>query len=187
MSFLPILQFGKELIKNRVKPGDIVVDGTCGNGYDTVFLAELIGENGKVYGFDVQEQAIVNTKKRLEEKNLLSRVHCIKEGHETIEKWVKHHVKAALFNLGYLPGSDKTVVTKGDTTIKAIQALLKLLTDDGIIVLIVYSGHDQGTEAKIIETFLQSLSQKEFSVMKLKYINQINFSPYLLAIERKSS
>ncbi|MFV9509768.1 class I SAM-dependent methyltransferase [Tepidibacillus sp. LV47] len=187
MAFLPILQYGKELIRTRVKKGDIVVDATCGNGFDTVFLAELVGETGKVYGFDIQEQAIIKTKNRLKEKNLLDRVHCIQESHEEIKKWVKHKVKAAMFNLGYLPGSDKTIVTKGETTIKAIEALIHLLTDDGIIVLIVYTGHDQRQEANIVETFLKSFSQKEYTVMKLQYINQINHAPYLIAIEKKNA
>ena len=43
-----------------------MVDGTLGNGHDTVFLAKLVGPNGHVYGFDIQEQAIVSTKKRLD-------------------------------------------------------------------------------------------------------------------------
>lgn len=52
-----ILPYSKELLKMAAGEGDIVVDATMGNGHDTQFLAELVGENGHVYAFDIQESA----------------------------------------------------------------------------------------------------------------------------------
>jgi len=61
-----------------VKEGDTVVDATCGNGNDTAFLASLVGENGRVFGFDIQDKAIANTTKKLTDLNLIDRVTLIK-------------------------------------------------------------------------------------------------------------
>jgi len=184
MTFISIMQYGKELIKGRVKEGDFVIDATCGNGYDTVFLAELIGTHGRVFGFDIQEKAIQQTKRNLVEKGLSDRVQCIHDSHANIKKWVNSPIHAAIFNLGYLPGSDKIVTTKGEFTITALKNILELLTKNGIILLIIYTGHDQGKEAIMIETWLQNLSQKEFSVMRVSFLNQLNNAPYLIAIEK---
>ncbi|WP_339063137.1 class I SAM-dependent methyltransferase [Tepidibacillus marianensis] len=187
MSFLSIIQYGKELIKERVKDGDTVIDATCGNGYDSVFLAELVGRYGKVFGFDIQEEAIIHTNQYLSEKKLNDRVQCIMDNHANIIKWINEPIQAAIFNLGYLPGSDKRVTTQGETTIQALTSILGLLANNGIVVLIIYTGHDQGKEARIIEKWLQNLSQKEFSVLKVSFINQLHDAPYLLAVEKRSA
>jgi len=184
MALHRVLTFAQALMKEHIQKGDTVIDGTCGNGSDTAFLASLVGSEGKVYGFDIQEQAIENTEKKLLEKNLLDRVACIQDGHENIAKWIKEPVNAAMFNLGYLPGSDKKITTQANTTIKAITDLLSLLSPGGIVTIIVYTGHDQGSEGMRIEEYVQSLSQKELSVLKYQFINQKHHPPYLIAIEK---
>ncbi|MGT0244048.1 class I SAM-dependent methyltransferase [Staphylococcus aureus] len=54
----------------------------------------------------------------------------MKDGHENIEHHINHthkgHIDAAIFNLGYLPKGDKSIVTKPDTTIQVINSLLSL-------------------------------------------------------------
>lgn len=184
MSFLKVLEFAKKLVEDNVKEGDIVVDATCGNGNDTVFLAKLVGESGKVYGFDIQSQAILNTKEKLIENNLIDRVELIQESHEHIDKWLNGSVTAAMFNLGYLPGSDKTILTKHEQTIKALESLFKLLSVGGLVILIVYTGHDEGNEGIHIEQYLNTLPQKYFSIMKYQFINQVHLPPYLIGIKK---
>ena len=44
-----ILPFARQLFSETVNAGETVVDATAGNGNDTLFLAELVGENGHVY------------------------------------------------------------------------------------------------------------------------------------------
>jgi len=185
MGLLNVLEYAKELIKKSVHIGDNVIDGTCGNGSDTKFLAELVGENGIVYGFDVQAQAIKNTKSKLKKYNLLERVKCINDTHANINKWIKSDIKAAMFNLGYLPGANKDITTLPQSTIIAITAILPLLKKDGIITIIVYTGHDNGVEGKKINEYLITLPQKEYSVMRYDFINQVHNPPYLIAIEKK--
>jgi len=69
------------------------VDATCGNGNDTAFLASLVGENGRVFGFDIQDKAIANTTKKLTDLNLIDRVTLIKDGHQNMDKYIDCPVK----------------------------------------------------------------------------------------------
>ncbi|PKM83992.1 MAG: SAM-dependent methyltransferase, partial [Firmicutes bacterium HGW-Firmicutes-13] len=113
---LKALNFSHLLIGRAVKDGDLAVDATAGNGYDTVFLAKLVGEKGKVFSFDIQDQAIAKTKENLLKNELLDRVQLIQDGHENMTSYVNDRISAVMFNLGYLPGSDHQVVTKPQTT-----------------------------------------------------------------------
>ncbi|OEG00482.1 hypothetical protein BHF71_00830 [Vulcanibacillus modesticaldus] len=184
MSFQRVLEYAHKLVEERTNQGDIVVDATLGNGNDTLFLAKLVGDSGRVYGFDVQREAIAKTIAKLKIDNLDSRVECIEASHEYIDKWVKEPVTAAMFNLGYLPGSDKSITTKPQTTIKAIEILLKLLKVGGVITLVLYIGHDGGAEAAEVEKYLQTLPQKKYAVIKYRFLNQVHNPPFLIAIEK---
>jgi predicted methyltransferase len=143
-----ILPFARTLMSKALTDGDIAIDATLGYGHDTVFMAELVGEAGIVYGFDIQEAAILSSQSRLKENNLINRVVLFQKGHEHISELVPSHhqnkIKAAIFNLGYLPGGNKSVVTKPDTTISAISQLLNIMAPEGIIILVVYHGYPEG-------------------------------------------
>ncbi|WHY85056.1 class I SAM-dependent methyltransferase [Neobacillus novalis] len=185
-----ILPFAKNLLEKAVQPGDVVVDATVGNGHDTVFLAGLVGDNGKVYGFDVQKEAIVATKERLAAHGLSERVTIFHEGHEQLSAKIptsdQRKITGAIFNLGYLPGSDKSIVTQPDTTIAAIEQLLELMAPEGIIVLVIYHGHEQGTvERDILLQFCQQLDQKKAHVLQYQFINQQNNPPFIVALEKR--
>lgn len=185
-----ILSFTKSLITKAVKTGDIVVDATLGNGHDTLFLAGLVGETGKVYGFDIQKQAIAATKKRLEENDIMRNVVLFHAGHEKLAELIssEHHgkVTGAIFNLGYLPGSDKMVVTKPETTIAAIEQLLEIMAPEGIIVLVIYHGHEGGAvERDSLLQFCRELDQKIAHVVQYQFINQKNNPPFIVAIEKR--
>lgn len=184
------LRFSHELLEEVIELGDTVVDATMGNGNDTLFLAKLVGETGLVYGFDVQEQALENTTERLEKENSFSQAKLLLQGHETIEITLlpDEKVKAAVFNLGYLPKGDKSVVTNELTTIRALEALLLRLEKSGRIVLVIYDGHDEGKiEKEEILNFVSKIEQEKFSVLNYHFINQRNNPPSLICIERKNS
>ncbi|CRK84484.1 class I SAM-dependent methyltransferase [Neobacillus massiliamazoniensis] len=185
-----ILPFAKSLLEKAISNGDMVVDATLGNGHDTIFLAELVGENGRVYGFDVQEEAILSSRERLMENGLLERVTLIHSGHENIYNQIPsiHHGKitGAIFNLGYLPGSNKTIVTKPETTIAAITQLLEIMAPEGIIVVVIYHGHPDGTlERDSVVHYCQQLDQKSAHVLQYQFINQQNHPPFIVAIEKR--
>jgi threonine dehydrogenase-like Zn-dependent dehydrogenase len=144
-----------------------------------------VGEKGKVFGFDIQDRALYNTKKRINELGLMERVELIKDGHENMDKYINTPVKAVMFNLGYLPGGDHKIGTKPQTTIQAIEKAMNLLVKGGVIVVVIYYGGDSGFEEKerVLE-FLTGIDQKEYIVMKNEFINQANCPPILVCIEK---
>ncbi|MEY2193542.1 class I SAM-dependent methyltransferase [Neobacillus sp. BF23-41] len=189
MNIDKILPFAKSLLIKAVKPGDVVIDATVGNGYDTVFLAELVGESGQVFGFDIQNEAIVASKARLKQKCLSERATIFHSGHEYLFKLIptNYHgkISGAIFNLGYLPGSDKAIVTRPETTIAAIQQLLEIMAPEGIIVLVIYQGHKGGVEERdSLLAYCQKMDQKTAHVLQYQFINQQNHPAFIIAIEK---
>jgi 16S rRNA C1402 N4-methylase RsmH len=185
-----ILPFARTLLEKAFIPGTIAVDATLGNGHDTYFLAKLASVDGHVYGFDIQKEAIQTTKERLDADNLSDRVTLIHDGHEKVKEHIPESVKgkitAAIFNLGYLPGGDKSIVTKAETTISAIEQLLDLLAVEGIIVLVIYHGHDEGAiERDELLQYVKELDQQKAHVLRYQFENQKNNAPFIIAIEKR--
>lgn len=191
------LEMAHWMLKDIIKTNDVVVDATMGNGYDTQFLAEL-GAN--VYAFDVQEEALNATEKRLDdagiknqifEKNLSNlltepSVNLVLSGHEKLSEYVKEPIKAAIFNLGYLPKTDKSVVTNSDTTLTALDALTNQLVVGGRIAIMIYYGHEGGMEEKdAVIKWTSSLPQKDWEVTSYAPLNQIHTPPILVLIEKR--
>lgn len=181
------LNFSHEVLRENVEAGDYVIDATVGNGHDTSFLANLVGKSGKVYGFDIQEQAIKNTIDKLTKENHIEQVELINDGHENINKHIstENEIAAVTFNLGYLPSGDKNIITKGDTTISAIEQSIQLIKKRGVISIMIYYGHEGGLEEKkTVDDFVSNLPQDKFQVIMYKIVNQINNPPYLYLIQK---
>lgn len=186
-----ILPFARILLEKVVKPGDIAIDGTMGNGNDTAFLANLVGETGHVYSFDVQNQAIQNTTAKLLEEHLLERCTLLHTGHEQLKSSIpaeeQRSLTGAIFNLGYLPGGDKSITTKAATTISAIEQLLELMAPEGIIVLVIYHGHPEGAvERDELLEYVKTIPQNEAHVLHYGFMNQVNQPPFIVAIEKRA-
>ena len=181
-----ITEVNKIFLEKIIEKGDVVIDATMGNGYDTVYLGNLVGENGKVYAFDVQEEALVSTKKKVIRDNMEGRVELILDGHENLDKYVKENVSCVVFNLGYLPRAKHIVITKPDTTLQAIKKSLDLLKPNGIISIAAYIGHEGGLDEKnYICEYLNSLDQNYYNVLHMEFTNQINNPPQLILVEKK--
>ena len=185
-----VLDFAKLLLERAVQQGDITVDGTMGNGHDTVFLAQLVGESGHVYSFDIQEQAIHTTANKLETEHLQKPCTLVHDGHEQIDTYIKEEhagkITGAIYNLGYLPGGDKSIITQADTTIASLEKLFDMMAPEGIIVLVIYHGHPGGeAERDALMHFVQNLSQQKAHVLKYDFINQVHSPPFLIAIEKR--
>ncbi|WP_035290351.1 class I SAM-dependent methyltransferase [Clostridium sp. KNHs214] len=173
-----ISQLAQDIIKNYCSNFNVAVDATLGNGHDTDFLSSIFH---KVYSFDIQDCVVENYKNRG-----LNNVMTIKSSHEYIHKYVKENVDCVMYNLGYLPGGDKSITTKASSTLDSIISSLKLLNCGGIITLCIYWGHQEGKEEKeSILNFVEKLSKKEFSVIMHSYLNRSNDPPILLVIEKK--
>lgn len=187
---LSAVDFSHKLLNDTVCHGDLVIDATVGNGSDTVLLATLVGPDGKVIGFDVQKQAIENTKQKLLLAGLTDQVTLLHQGHETLTDVLADHAEigGAVFNLGYLHGSDKMIITQKDSTISAVSALLPKLRIGSYILLVVYSGHPGGmAEKNALLEYVSGLNQALFKVLQYGFINQINHPPILIAIEKKKT
>lgn len=179
-----VLPFAKRLLAETVFEGETVVDATAGNGNDTEFLADLVGENGQVIAFDIQQAALHATKERLGE--LATRVQLVLDSHANVDRYVKTTIGGAMFNLGYLPYSaDKTIITKPDSTIEAIHKLLALLKKGGIITVSVYDGHEGGPQERdALLEYVKSLRQADVHVIRYELLNQRNNPPFLIAFEK---
>ncbi len=141
----------------NINPSSIAVDATVGNGKDTYFLATHCA---KVYGFDIQSQAILMTKRYTACFDNIILIHA---GHEDMSNYVKEEVDLVLFNLGYLPFGDPMITTLSNTTLKAIKEAGKLLKVGGSLFITFYIGHLAGKKEH--DTFISSLS--DLSVFKL--------------------
>jgi len=181
------LAISHEIVKKVVRQGDTVVDATMGNGNDTLFLARLVGDKGKVYSFDIQACALENTRRRLDEAGITGCVELISDGHQNIDIYVPTGIKAVMFNLGYLPKGDHSIGTKADTTIEALKKSMELLITGGIIMLVIYYGGDSGFyEKEAVLEYLKTIDCRKYSVLVSDFVNQINCPPIAVCIEKSS-
>ena len=181
-----ILPFSKTLLLQHINKDSIVIDATCGNGNDTEFLAQQV-PNGKVYAFDIQEIAIQNTSKKTD---AFKNVRLIQDSHAKVKQYIQSNeigkIDAAIFNLGYLPKGDKSIVTNANSTLAAIDEIFDILTTEGIIVLVIYHGHDEGKiERDALLNYLQHFDQNKAHILQYQFINQKNNAPFICAIEKR--
>jgi methylase of polypeptide subunit release factors len=172
-------------ISQYLHNGDTVVDATCGNGHDTLALAKMGA--GKIYAFDVQETAITNTESLLIKENIpLSNVHLILDSHANMCNYIKEKVQVIVFNLGYLPSADKSIITSSESTITAVKEAMKLLKKDGLICISMYSGHPGGQEEKqSLLDFAESLDERTWHTAYINMRNQRKNPPEILLITLK--
>ena len=175
-------------IRDAVSEGDCVIDATVGNGHDTLFLARCVGGAGKVIGFDVQQVAIDTTQKFLLENQIDTGIvdfHCC--SHALLADRVTRPIAAAMFNLGYLPGADHSLITEKDETISALQAATHLLLPGGLITVVCYPGHPGGAEEMLGVIEWATALDGNWEVVKYEKIGTLKKAPVLLAIQKKGS
>ncbi len=189
MSFPRATELVHSWVQARLRAGDCAIDATAGNGHDTVFLAEIVGSAGRVHAFDLQAAAIEETERLLIEKGLRERVDLIWASHDMLLpqlESLRAQVRVIMFNLGYLPGSDKAIVTQPDTTLAALQHSLELLLPGGLISLVLYLGHPGGQdEAEAVLHFCRALDPTEFRAYRSDALNYNQPPPFAVGIERR--
>ncbi len=182
---IDLLSLHKYFILNHLKEGDVAVDFTMGNGHDTEFLSFTVGERGRVYAFDIQEAAVRSTEKHLLEVGAPKNYTLIHDSHHMVKHYVKEPIKAGMFNLGWLPGGDKSITTLRETTLPAIEAAIDLLDRDAILNVAVYPGHAEGdAEGKLICDYLAGISRHKICATRVNILNSPT-SPYFIIIETK--
>jgi predicted methyltransferase len=168
--------------------GAFAVDATVGNGYDTLFLAHRVGDQGRVLGFDVQKAALNGAAELLRFAGTLNRVTLVLDSHSNIGRYLPpgQIVHAAMFNLGYLPRGNRQIITRPETTLVAVEAILEHLTPGGRLTILCYRGHEGGPEECVaVRGFLQSVRAEEFSIRELKGIVDTEKTPRLFLVERE--
>lgn len=180
-------------LAETLRPGDIAIDATAGNGHDVVKLAQLVGASGKVHAFDLQGTAIEATREKLEDADLLDRCVLHHAGHEKMGALLppatRGQVRVVVFNLGYLPGGDKSIVTTSKNTMAALETAMDWLQFDGLLAVTAYRGHPGGMEeATEVERRVVGLPPEDFKVSIEKastettspvtfFVRKVNASP----------
>jgi SAM-dependent methyltransferase len=164
MTRRPLTIDAQQAIAAVLGPGDLAVDTTVGNGHDTLFLARCIAPHGRVFGFDVQQTALSSARSRLAAAGLAGLVDFELCGHERMRERLPAawhgRVAAVMFNLGYLPGADKTLVTRAETTLAALDQAVALLRPGGLISLLLYRDHaGAADEVAAVEGWLGRLDR----------------------------
>jgi predicted methyltransferase len=177
------------LLSERLKPGDVAVDATAGNGHDTLFLARTVGRSGRVHAFDLQEMAIEKTRQRLASAGC-ENVVFHQADHATMASEIpaehQGRIAAVVFNLGYLPGSDKKSITQTHSTCAAITQGLEFLKPGGMMTVLAYPGHPGGLEeAQAVERLLQTLPADEFTVQR--HLSDQGQGPRLFVVTRRET
>ena len=168
-------------------PGDLAIDATAGNGHDTVFLAERVGDSGKVLAFDVQAEAILAARARVDAAGQTARVDFIHGSHAALsEHAAPGSAAAVMFNLGYFPGGDHAVITRTGETLAALNAALVVLKPGGILTVVCYPGHPGGEEESAAVTgWSEGLDAARFSASVVRRTDTLRPSPFLVAVRRK--
>lgn len=167
--------FIHKYLSSLINKDDICVDMTAGNGFDTLFLADKAKH---VYAFDISEQAIHNTKEKVKDFNNVTLIH---DDHSNIDNYINEDIKLFIFNLGYLPNGDKTIITQKDNTLIAFKKAYDLLINNGYIVITFYIGHKGGKdEYYLLDDYLK---ENKFQIIETYRQDKIN-SPITYIIKK---
>ncbi len=170
------------LLGGVISAGDVVMDATAGNGHDTLFLAERVGESGAVLAFDVQECAVRSAGERIAAAGLGGRVRFFVKSHAAISDHAgPGTVTAVMFNLGYLPGGDHGQTTVPQETVRGLEAAAVVLRPGGMLTVVVYPGHPGGAEeAATVEEWMEARSAEGWRVARYGALGTRRAAPFLL-------
>ncbi|HEY8158583.1 MAG TPA: class I SAM-dependent methyltransferase [Methylobacter sp.] len=191
MKRISLVNTAHDLIMDILRPGNIAIDATVGNGHDTAFLAEQVGPSGRVYGFDIQQGAIDSTLEKFRQNKLSDRLTLIHDSHANMDEKIPADlhgkVQAIMFNLGYLPGGDKSVITLTGSTLAALTAASRILAVNGIITLLAYPGHQGGDqETDQVKIWSERLNPEQFKVSTIYSTAPKESAPRLFVISKIS-
>ncbi len=179
-------KFAMSITAGYINTGDTVVDATVGNGNDTLALSRLVGETGRVYGFDIQPFALMRASEFLMQSEAPSEIELVYNGHEEMDRHISEEVAAVVFNLGYLPSGEKQITTTADTTVTALDRAIGMIKPDGIITVVMYPGHDEGkTEKEKVLEWGESLDKSIYHCACISMINQPENAPCIMLVTRK--
>ena len=159
-------------LKQHVSPGAFCIDATAGKGRDTALLCRLAGEAGRVLAFDIQQDAVDQTRALLAQNRLKAEVYL--DSHANMEQYADAEtVDCIVFNFGRLPGGDPHIFTRADSSVAAIDAGLRLLKPSGVMAIALYYGKENGYEERdAVLTHLKTLDDRTVSVLCCDWSNR---------------
>ncbi len=184
------VEIARDRVLQHIEPGQWTVDATAGNGHDSLWLAQKTGPSGRVFAFDIQRQAIDATEKRLQRAGCLDQVTLIQDSHARMLERIPtgRPVSAVVFNLGYLPGSDKSFITRTESTLSALNQSLEMLSNSGILSVVLYPGHQGGRdESEAVVNWARSLDSDRFSSEFERHPTIEASAPFVLFVTRRPS
>lgn len=191
MGFPSVLSQAQQLVRDTLRAGEAAIDATAGNGVDTLFLARIVGPRGKVFAFDIQQEALDSARRRFAREQaddtMVEWLLCSHaEMREAVPAAWHGRIGAVMFNLGFLPGGNPAVITRKESTLAALEAGARLLRPGGVLVCVVYPGHPGGAEeAAAVEEWARNLPPGEFQTMKVQFLNPAQPPPYLIAAGKR--
>ncbi len=176
-------EFHKQLVRPHIQKGVAAADFTMGNGHDLLWLAQMLPDS-RIYAFDVQQQALANTRRLMTDSGVTN-TRLILDSHANLKQYIHEPICIGLFNLGYLPGSDKRITTMRPSTLAAVSGAIDILAPDGILMIAIYPGHAEGeAEGEMLSQYLATLDRRKYCVGKFRILNSAT-SPYFIFVESK--
>lgn len=182
---LNTLSMVHRFLEQTVRPGSFCIDATAGKGRDTALLCRLAGERGRVLAFDIQQEAVDQTKALLEAEGLTAEV--VLDSHAHMERYADAGtVDCVVFNFGRLPGGDPAVFTRAESSVAALDAALRVLKPGGAVAIALYYGGANGYgERDVVLAWLETLDDRRFSVLRCDWANRRNDPPMPIFIWRE--
>jgi SAM-dependent methyltransferase len=174
---LNTLSMVHEFLKQHVREGALCIDATAGKGRDTALLCRLAGESGRVIAFDIQQDAIEQTRALLDQQGLQAQL--VLDSHAHMEQYAQAGtVDCVVFNFGRLPGGDPHIFTRAESSVQAIEAGLNLLKSGGVMAIALYYGKENGYEEQsAILDYLRRVDSKTYSVLCCEWRNRPSDPP----------
>ncbi|WP_311481299.1 class I SAM-dependent methyltransferase [uncultured Anaerococcus sp.] len=170
-----------KLVIDTKKDIRVAADLTVGKGKDSKYILENTNVE-RLYGFDIQKEAENQAKGLVGDD---PRFKFFLASHADIDKYIKENLDFAIYNLGYLPGGDKEITSKYESTIESLEKTLKLLNKNGMVILTIYQGHPAGKkESEELEKYLETLDQKKYEIIKIAYPTRPHNPPYIVVVEK---
>jgi ubiquinone/menaquinone biosynthesis C-methylase UbiE len=186
-----LTELAHDYLSTQLSLGDHALDATTGNGYDSAYMAKLVGPEGHVIAIDIQQAAIAATRTRLKGTGCLAQTELIVADHaqalQTLRSQHAQTINAITFNLGYLPGSDKHIQTEPDSTLRALRSASELLKQNGLLLVTAYRGHDGGQrEADVVAEWMQHMGSRGWSIKSHEPVITSGRIPPILWVARKT-
>ena len=178
--FSPHLELSRSFWRSFLAPNDLAIDATLGNGHDTLFLRELGAE---VIGLDIQQDALEMSKKLLDGKGAL----LLHKSHAELDSLpLERKPKLIVYNLGYLPGGDKSLTTRVESTLVSLNQSIEILDSKGALSITCYPGHDEGQkEEEAILKWAATLPAQEWSVCHHRWLNRARSPSFLWIVSHR--